>query len=206
MKDLILRSNTKDTESYNQIYVHEQYSCLKDIENVRTIVDLGAYIGLSALYLSELYPDAQVLALEADPQNFEIGKENIAKHNNGNIWFGNEAVWTHPQMVSLKRCERTWATRVDPKSSDEMVSTLTMRQILSMTNRGEIDILKIDIEGTEKHIFKSDYEYWIDRTRNIAIELHDRADSDVFFEAMRGYNYIFSTFQELTVCKNIERR
>jgi FkbM family methyltransferase len=35
-----------------------------------------------------------------------------------------------------------------------------------------IDLLKMDIEGGEKDVFKTNYESWLSRTRVIIIEIH----------------------------------
>jgi hypothetical protein len=56
----------------------------------------------------------------------------------------------------------------------------------------QIDILKIDIEGSEKELFESDYDYWLSRTKILIIELHDRLKpetSKTVFKALLNYQF-----------------
>ena len=55
-----------------------------------------------------------------------------------------------------------------------------------------IDILKMDVEGSEKEIFESNYEHWLSKTKCLIIELHDRmrkGSSDSVFAAVSKYNF-----------------
>src|SRR5262249_12200769 len=44
--------------------------------SVHTIVDCGANIGLTALYLASAYPNARILCVEPDPANFALLQRN----------------------------------------------------------------------------------------------------------------------------------
>jgi hypothetical protein len=51
----------------------------------------------------------------------------------------------------------------------------------------KIDVLKLDIETSEKQLFANNFESWLPKVRTIIIELHDNAEkgcSKVFFEAI----------------------
>jgi len=50
---------------------------------------------------------------------------------------------------------------------------LSMRTLISRLGIDSIDILKIDIEGAEARVFSGDSS-WLDITRSIIVELHDR--------------------------------
>ena len=52
-----------------------------------------------------------------------------------------------------------------------------------------IDILKVDIEGSEKEIFSNNLD-WIDHVRVICIELHENimpGSEDAFADATKNY-------------------
>jgi FkbM family methyltransferase len=56
--------------------------------------------------------------------------------------------------------------------SAESVPVTTMEQLLEEFRiMGDIDLLKCDIEGSERELF-SDCREWIGRVRNISIEVH----------------------------------
>lgn len=68
-----------------------------------------------------------------------------------------------------------------------------------------ISILEIDIDGVEGVLFAENSENWIDRTDNIAIELHDDSSlGDVrgaFNSAISRVNFAVDHSGELTVCR-----
>lgn len=49
-----------------------------DPNEVRVILDCGANIGITALYFAERYRNARIFCIEADPENFEVLKQNVA--------------------------------------------------------------------------------------------------------------------------------
>jgi hypothetical protein len=79
-------------------------------------------------------------------------------------------------------------------TSENLVDTIAINDILSKyANKGEgiIDLLKVDIEGSENELFRTNYE-WLAKTRAIVIEFHNhfRSDcSDVFHKAISKYHF-----------------
>jgi len=68
-----------------------------------------------------------------------------------------------------------------------------------MSGFNRISILKLDIEGAELNLFKSNTE-WLELVDNLVIELHGTECSEVFFKAISGCGFKISTSGELTVC------
>ena len=54
------------------------------------------------------------------------------------------------------------------------VKGVTVETVLEKTGQEEIDILKIDIEGSEKEVFEKNTQGWINRVKVLVVELHDR--------------------------------
>src|SRR5205807_1690901 len=80
-RPLYLRVGTADLQVYQQVILDEQYDVTLPAEP-KTIIDAGANIGLSAVWLAEHYPTATVLAVEPEPGNFEVLLRNTANHPN----------------------------------------------------------------------------------------------------------------------------
>jgi hypothetical protein len=57
---------------------------------------------------------------------------------------------------------------------------------------GKVDLLKLDIEGSESEVFGPDAREWLPRVRNIAIELHGEANKARFFATLMGHRYDLS--------------
>lgn len=45
---------------------------------VRTVLDIGANVGVTALYFSQIFPHADVYAFEPAPDNFAVLRKNVA--------------------------------------------------------------------------------------------------------------------------------
>lgn len=52
------------------------------------------------------------------------------------------------------------------------MTSITIDKIIELYNIDKIDILKIDIEGSEKEVFEE--SEWLDKVNILIIELHDR--------------------------------
>lgn len=142
-------------------------------EEARTVVDLGANIGMTTLYLHEWLPRADFLCVEANPRNIPLLRANTSRldahvdivegaisDQSGTVWFETEGpAWG------------TALTRDDTRGSVE-VEAYTMRDLMEDYDIEHIDVLKVDIEGAEKKIFQ-DGEGWLEHVGWIMIELHD---------------------------------
>ena len=76
-----LRPCTGDIFIFYEVLAFHAYALPEDLlapAQVRTIVDCGANIGMTALYMAGRYPNARIIAVEADPQNFAILSHNTA--------------------------------------------------------------------------------------------------------------------------------
>lgn len=208
--DLSLRIDDSDIRVFKQIFVDNEYDSLNLPDTAETIVDLGANIGLSALFFLKKYPDARIVAVEPDAVNFEIMKKNLDRFSKS-VAFLQAAIWPTDGEVSLVEEDvnhsslGAWGYRTEAQSENASVSvkSVSIPTIKQQYNMDFIDILKVDIEGAEYELFEKDYENWIDQVGMIVIETHDRfkpnseamvrnAIKDRFIELpMKGENLFF---------------
>ena len=59
-----------------QIFTFDEYSSLRNLENVSLVLDLGANVGYSSAYFLSCFPEARVVAVEPDEQNMAICRTN----------------------------------------------------------------------------------------------------------------------------------
>src|ERR1700730_14900976 len=52
---------------------------LLQTDKVRVIIDCGANIGITSLFLAARYPDAMIISVEPHPENFALLKSNVAE-------------------------------------------------------------------------------------------------------------------------------
>jgi FkbM family methyltransferase len=175
----------------------------------RLIVDCGANAGYSSVYFLNQYPDAHIIAIEPDLDNVAMCHRNLSA-------FGERAkiiqagVWSHPAALKItgKEFGQEWSLQVsecEPGESADVMAT-DLSTVLRESGFAEIDVLKIDIESSEKVVFSKNYEGWLTRVKHLAIEIHDEIDRETFFQAMSAYNYDLTYCGELTICTNIVAR
>ena len=186
-KPLIIRKNTTDDRVFRDVFLYNEFK-LPICISPKLIVDAGAYTGFSSLYYSLKYPQAIIAAIEPDGRNFEILQKHTEKLSN--IIRIKAAVW--PQDAFLKFVDRNteeWSFQVEEVSGSETydVEAVTIDAVMKKTGFDRIDILKLDIEGSEKELFSENYDVWMDKVNVIVIELHDRKKNgctETFYSAV----------------------
>jgi hypothetical protein len=75
--------------------------------------------------------------------------------------------------------------------------------LIEMAGAQQVDLLKVDIERAELAVFGDTAKSWLPRIRNICIELHGPDCQEVFFQALKDFDYELSHSGELTVCRDL---
>lgn len=178
-RKVYVRANTSDMECLRKIFVDQEYRLPEEFHlagmslRPRLIVDAGANIGMATLYFAHLFPGAHIYAIEPEEHNFELLCRNCVGIEN--LTLKKAALW--PSSTKLRISDASagdWAFSVQPSMDSNGVDAITIPQILASTGAGQIDLLKLDIEGAERELFSDDCESWLPSVRMIVIELHDR--------------------------------
>lgn len=192
---------SSDFDVFHQVLIADEYSFLSGLRDVRFAVDLGANIGLASAVVLSRFPEAIVLCVEPDPENLRILERNLRPYGD-RVEIVSGAVWSSSGEVSLAHDRgdgREWATAV---TAGIGVRAYTLWELLA--NRGPVDLLKIDIEGSERQLFSGDVS-WLSRVRNLCIELHGADCERAFRSATVGYRWTELICGEYTVCEGVER-
>lgn len=175
-----IRTATTDQLVFEKVFVGDDYQP-GEIDDVRVIVDAGANVGYATLWFRRAWPAARIIAIEPDPANFEQLRRNVG-HLPG-IELVQGALWGEDTELSLQRSENgkplhSWGTRtVEPDSvpaAAGLTRAFTLDTLAATYGLERLDYVKIDIEGAEKQVFESPARRWLERTRLIAVEFHDR--------------------------------
>lgn len=149
---------------YPQTRIHDR------LENpVRVIVDAGANIGIESIRLRHFFPQAKILSIEAEGGNFVMLQANVESDPN-NLCL-KAGVWGFETDLKVVPGVTNEAFSVEPVESGGEVKAVTMNTILEKVG-GEIDILKMDIEGAEYEVFGSNTD-WVNHVKAIIIECPD---------------------------------
>jgi FkbM family methyltransferase len=195
---IYLRSKTTDKSTFYKIFYFKEYNIPVNF-NPKVILDLGANIGLAAVYFAQKYPNARIISVEPEPSNFKMLLKNTESYSN--VTCLNYGVWSKVTNLEIEsgygNCGfRT--TEVDYNNSNT-IEAISIDKILDDFQLDHIDILKIDIEGSEKEIFEKNFERWLPKTNMIVIELHENIKqgcSKALFKAVSNLNYKISALGE----------
>ncbi len=196
-----LRIGSTDIYVYEQVLVDEQYAAVADGCAAEVIVDCGANVGYTSAYLLTRFPQAQVVAIEPFPANAALCRRNLAPYGS-RATVVEAAIWSHCTRLVLDQAgDREWGVRVRAARPGEggQIEAIDLPSL----GLSRIDILKIDIEGSEAELFARDTDRWLPGVANIAIEFHGAECERRFRRAMQGYRYAESQSGELTICRGI---
>ena len=133
------------------------------------IIDGGANVGYAALHFAERFPQATIIAVEPNPETFEILKANCAGHSQIRTVFG--ALWSHGRGVSLHSDrDSSWADKVGEGIID--TPSLLLQDLMKTVPGGLPLIIKLDIEGAEGEVCRSAPEL-LRKAACLLIEPHD---------------------------------
>jgi FkbM family methyltransferase len=202
---IYFRPDSADIDTFREIFLREDYKVV--VSDTKVIIDAGANIGFTSLYFARMYPLVTILSIEPDPQNFLYLKKNSAELSN--IKPIQAALWH--KKGTLEIYDKGYGVRgymveeSQSKESLKFITSITIIDLIKKHNIQRIDILKIDIEGSEKEVFSDQADQWIPLTRCLIIELHDRMKagcSQAVFKVMAKYNFDLSIKGENLIFKN----
>ncbi len=186
------RPNTADIDTFREIFFREEYAV--SVTNPIVIIDAGANIGFTSLFFAKQHPSATIFSLEPDKENFNYLKRNSI--NTPRIKPIQAALWNKEgtiEVVDKGYGVRGYIVEDSPSiNSPTSMNSTTLVALIQRYNLTAIDILKIDIEGSEKEVFSVETDKWLPLTKCLIIELHDRMKSgcsQAVFSALANYNF-----------------
>ena len=189
---IILRNNTSDFPAFHQIFLNDEYLIDLNFEPL-TIIDCGANVGYASIYFKNRFPNAKIISIEPDISNFEYLKINTKFYND--IFILQGAIWNKNTNLVIKDIGLgNWGFVIEEllNEHENSIKAYTIQNLMLLFEIDKIDILKIDIEGSEKELFESNFEFWLGKVKVIIIELHDLirpGSSKSFFKAISNYEY-----------------
>jgi len=126
----------------------------------RVVVDVGAYIGDSAIYFASRGA-RKVVALEPHPGAYEEMLENIRLNSLENIIFPiNAGLASRPGKILLEEVdvETTNVTYYKPNDRKGSIPAVTLQDLIKRFDLNNA-ILKMNCEGCEYDVILNDYEH-----------------------------------------------
>ncbi|MGH9445366.1 MAG: FkbM family methyltransferase [Terriglobia bacterium] len=209
---IYLRLGASDSEVFHQVFILGEYDAVFRLEDPKLIIDCGANVGYTSVCFLNHFPSVRVLAIEPDPSGAELCRRNLKPYGE-RARLLQAAVWSEPASLVLQphplgHCgfEYGMQVRAPAKGEPGTTAALDVRSLIAMSGNASVDLLKVDIEGSEAVLFARNCESWLPNIRNIVIELHNARSREAFAGALRDYEFDSSACGELTFCWNLRQK
>jgi FkbM family methyltransferase len=164
-----IRCGTTDLSTFHQIWISSEYN-LKNIRgwekihgdyrkiieegHVPLIVDCGANVGFSVSYFRHMFPEARIIGIEPERENFKAMLANIGGMEN--VTLRRAAVWDRVEKLRIKPDASGFSSafqtvQATGPEDGEFVETVTVDAVVAgMGARHRPFLVKMDIEGAER--------------------------------------------------------
>lgn len=178
-----------DLAALREVFLDHEYEHT-ELEDVKTIFDIGANIGVASIYFALRYPGARVYGFEPNPALYKRLKETTKAFSNIHPYQravadteGMRVLYTHPDAPlsgSLVNRNEAWGS--------VSVTSSSLSSLVKEFGIERVDILKFDIEGGEQWLFSHEQDRKI--LRFIIGEVH----LDLMGKTQDGFEKLLSDF------------
>jgi FkbM family methyltransferase len=221
-----LRLGNSDFTVLEEVFAIGVYKRVKDWElpDKPKIIDLGANIGMSTLYFDSLYPQCRIVAVEPDETNCRLIHKNCRRLiREGRLHVHRSFISEKDGVAGLEtrsgqRARQAWGfTKVDIiDDCHPAVPCISMPTLMDIGGIKRIDLLKCDIEGSERKLFRQCGQ-WIQTVNHLIVETHrswtDRSDvygASQLMDDLKAnggeFDVSFETQEELTGLVFLKRK
>jgi len=182
--------DSSDARVFQQVFLSNDYGQVLDwffatnsAMKIKTILDIGANIGCSAIFFSTRLPVADIFCLEPEETNYARLMLNLALNPNLRIRSHRAALWTHSRILNCShdfRDGKEWGSRfveIQPKgqAQPQTVAGIDITELGRQSGFDQVDFLKMDIEGAEADLLRSDsfLSFLKNHVRCLAVEVHE---------------------------------
>lgn len=201
-----IRRKGSDIKVFETVILQEEYKTSKDQlaftnNNQPQIIDAGGNIGFTTIYLYAFFPSASFIVIEPDIDNYELLKKNIGANQIEKATLLQNALWVNEDELEIDdsfRDGQEWSLTVRSANSSaeegkqKKVKGVTLSALQKHTDFHEIDLLKIDVEGAERFLFREHtfVNTLRDYVKNLVIEIHDEYEiRPVIYNAMQNEGF-----------------
>lgn len=164
-----------DFQTAVEIFSARMYACDLDVSSVRHIVDLGGNVGYSCLYWCKRYPNASVLAFEPHPTHCQLLEWHAISNGYAERIKLVAAAAGVRDGVAILTDDDDGSAIVESVATDSL--EVRMVDVFHAIPEGPIDVLKMDIEGSEHAILDDPrFDALAARTKLVFLEWHARGE------------------------------
>ena len=178
-----LRPGSTDLDVLLQFLSDKHYDITYPAD-INYILDGGGNIGLAAVFFANKFPQAKIISIEPDPENFHLLEKNIQQYPN--IIAVKAGLWSKDTFLEIyNEGEGKWALMVKESNDENGIIAVSIPSLLKQFNIIGFDLVKLDIEGSEKEVFESEDRAWLETVKVLIVEFHDHMRKGTAYQALR---------------------
>lgn len=205
-----------DINVLEQVFIDKEYKPLVDyiLDNFSEqqdlkIIDAGSNVGYFSLFVKEFFTTARIACIEPDKENMAvltqnlqpfIDKQEVKTYRNGLA----PASDVFLNIDNGFRGGKDWSFTVVESAVPTELKSITIYDVMKNNQWDELDILKMDIEGSERFIFGPGMDLsFLNVTKLIAIEIHDEFKiRHSIYKILRANHFLILNFEGTTLAIN----
>lgn len=169
-----LRVNSTDLMAFTHVWLFQEYDRTGfEIRDTDIVIDVGAHIGLFALYSSQFCKNGKIYCFEPVKENFDLLKSNLELNGIRNVVAINAAISTDNGTVTIYLDEdEAGHSMYGTGIKQVQVKSFSLQDVFDSNKLEKCDFLKIDCEGEEYKIIDSLPTSYFDKINKICVEYH----------------------------------
>jgi len=169
-------------------------------------VDVGANVGYYTILASKLVGvNGKVFAIEPVPQTLKVLRFNIKLNGLKNVIVVDKAGWHTRTKLKLKIPMNEFGLSSSFRSGglEVNVDAIPLDEVLNCTNRLEIKLIKLDVEGAEYEVLKGSIET-LKHTKFVILELSRRTEACLRLLQAYGFKCKKMKFTNYYACARVK--
>jgi FkbM family methyltransferase len=193
---ILVRRSNSDFHVLKEVFEQGEYGPVLDmgLPADAKILDLGANIGLMAVYCDMHFPQCRLVSVEPDTQNCEMIRANCAGMlESGRMKLFQGFAAGKDGAASLQRDVMdglAWSFQKVEAREGDSIPCYGVPTLCKAAGFDTIDLLKCDIEGSEIELFANCSD-WIGKVRHLVVETHGEYGPPQLQEALRAAGWKF---------------
>jgi FkbM family methyltransferase len=208
---------SSDAQVLHQIWTEKEYETITErIKNSFSgkklrIVDAGANVGYASVFmhsrLREQY-DLEFIIIEPSAENLAVLEKNFKANDMRHVHIEKAGLYNKSCFLNLRsdfRDGKEWSLRVEESETETGLKAVEVLDILEKYRWENIDFVKIDIEGAERHLFENERYagVFLSKTKLISIEVHEEFITvDKIRQTLSDNNFDCYSHGEITIGHN----
>jgi FkbM family methyltransferase len=206
---ILVRTGTADPNPFRQVFLEQQYREIPQrASHANQILDLGANVGYSSIWLAMMYPQASIYAVEPLADNFARLQQQVRA--------AGLVDRIHPLEAAISLRDRreafyqigegfhhTGGSLIADAQHQQVigqVNCLSLPSILDCFGLSTVDVIKFDVEGIEGKLFTDPpraVHDIVSACQVVAIEPHGPENSRIVHDFFSSRGWRSSTFSEI---------